>query len=95
MLAREGNDRLVGTFAILQVGPEGVEVPDTALDAPGYYHGPRLATNLAEGDDLVVEMIDHNLGLKPYCVIVAFHVVAQLLVGSADVELGVSLDGLD
>jgi hypothetical protein len=40
-------------------------------------------------------MIDHNLGLETDGGIVAFHVVPQILVRAADIELRIAFDGFD
>ena len=40
-----------------------MEVLDRALDAVGDHHHPRRAADLFLGDDLLVEVVDHDLGL--------------------------------
>jgi hypothetical protein len=89
VLAREGDDRLVGTLALRQVRLEGVEVLDGPLDAARDHHRPRLPANLAGRQHLLVEVVHHDLGLEPDGVVVALDVMAQLLLCLAGVELGV------
>ena len=50
---------------------------------------------MLRADDLLVEVVDHDLGLQPDGVLVALDVVAQLLAGALGVELRIGLDGLD
>ena len=95
VLAGEGDDRLVGALALDEVVADRVEVLDRSLDAAGDDHRPRLAADLAEADDLVVEVVDHDLGLQPDGMVVALDVAAELLLRPLDVELRVAFDCLD
>ena len=61
--------------------------------AAGGRQGPRLAVDLAAGDDLLVKVIDHDLGLAADSVVVPLDVAAQLLLGAFDVVFGVVLNG--
>ena len=89
--AREGDDRLVGALALLQVVADGVEVLDRALDPVGDHHRPRLSVDLALGDHLVVEVVDHDLGLEADRVLVPLDVAPELLAGLPDIELRIAL----
>ncbi len=95
MLAGEGDDGLVGALALGEIRLEGVEILDGPLDAAGDHHGPRLAADLAGRQHLLVEVVDHDLGLEPDGVVVALDVAAQLLLGLLGVELRVVLGLLD
>ena len=95
VLAGEGDDRLVGALALLQIVAERVEILDGPLDAAGHHHRPRLAADLVQGEHLLVEVIHHDLGLEADRVVVALDVAAQLLLRPLGVELGVAFDGLD
>ena len=95
VLAREGDDGLVGALALAQVVADGVEVLDRPLDAAGHDHRPRLAADLVQREHLLVEVVDHDLGLEPDGVVVALDVAAQLLLRPLGVELRVALDLLD
>jgi len=46
VFAGEGDDRLVRALALGEIGLEGVEILDGALDAAGDHHGARLAADL-------------------------------------------------
>ena len=61
---------------------------------PGDHHRSRLSADLLEADHLLVEVVDHDLGLQPDGVAVTLDVMAQLLVGASDVELWIGIDGL-
>ena len=50
---------------------------------------------LLERQHLLVEVVDHDLGLEADGVVVALDVAAQLLLGPLGVELRVALDRLD
>ena len=50
---------------------------------------------LFERDDLLVEVVDHDLGLEPDGMVMALDVAAQLLLRSLGVKLRVALDRLD
>ena len=95
VLAGEGDDGLVRALALDQVVADGVVVLDGPLDAAGDHHRPRLAADLVERDHLLVEVVDHDLGLEPDGVVVALDVAAQLLLRPLGVELRVALDLLD
>ena len=92
MLAGERDDGLVRALAFDQVVADGVVVRDGAVHTAGDHHRPGLAADLVEGEHLVVEVIDHDLGLEPDGVLVALDVPAQLLLGPLGVELRVALD---
>ena len=94
VLAREGDQRLVAALALLQVVADGVVVLDRALDAVGHHHRPRRAADLVLRQHLVVEVVDHDLGLELDRVVAALHVAAQLLLRPAGVELRVVLHRL-
>ena len=79
VLAREGDDGAIGTLALDEVVPDRVVVLDRPLDPARHHHRPRLAADLVEGEDLVGEVIDHDLGLKPDGVVVALDVSPELL----------------
>ena len=81
MFSREGDNRLIGAFAFLQVFAEGMIVLDGPLDAAGDHHRPRLAADLVQADHLLMEMIDHDFGLESNGVIMGFHIAAQFLLG--------------
>ena len=66
-----------------------------ALDTAGDDHRPGLAADLVQRQHVVVEVVDHDLGLEPDRVVVVLDVAAELLVGLARVELGVAFDRLD
>ena len=91
VVAREGDDGPVGALALVQIVADGMEVPDGALDAVGDDHRPRLAADPVLGDDLLVEVVDHDLGLEADRVVVALDEAPQLLLRLAGVELGVVL----
>ena len=94
-LAGERDDRAVGALALDEVGADRVEVLERALDARADDHRARLAADLVQGEHLLVEVVDHDLGLDADRVVVALDVVAELLACPLDVELRVGLDGLD
>ena len=71
-----------------------MEVLDRQLDAVGHDHRARLAADLVLGQHLLVEVVDHDLGLQADRVIVALDEAPQLLLGPPDVVLGVVLDHL-
>lgn len=56
-----------------------MEILDGALDAAANHHRPRLPANLSGGHDTFMEVVDHNFGLEPDCVVVAFNIAAQFL----------------
>ena len=72
-----------------------MEVLDRPLDAAGDDHRPGLAADLVQREHLLVEVVDHDLGLEPDGVVVALDVAAQLLLGPLGVELRVVFDRLD
>ena len=63
MLAGEGDQGLVAALALGQVVADGVVVLDGTLYAVGHHHRPRRAADLALREHLVVEVVDHDLGL--------------------------------
>jgi hypothetical protein len=79
VLARECDDRFVATLALGEVVADRMEVLDRALDAARHHHRARLAADLVQRQHLLVEVIDHDLGLEPHRVVVGLHVAAQLL----------------
>src|SRR6266851_1767924 len=89
MLPREGNDRAVGALPINEVVTDGLEVGDCSLDTRGHDHGACLSADLFECDYLLVEMVDHNLGLEPDSMLVAFDVPPQLFLGPFSIKFGV------
>ena len=90
VLAGERDDGLVGALALAEVVADGVEVLDRALDAARHDHRPRLAADLVQRQHLLVEVVDHDLGLEPDGVVVALDVAAQLLLRALGVELRVA-----
>ena len=86
VLAGKGDDGLIGALALFEIVLEGVEILDGPLDTVGDDHGPGLAADLAMADDLLMEMLDHDLGLLADGVLVGFHVAPQLLLGLLGVE---------
>ena len=58
-------------------------------------HRARLAADLVQRQHLLVEVIHHDLGLQVDGVVMALHVVAELLLRALGVELRVVLDLLD
>jgi hypothetical protein len=66
-----------------------VEVLDSPLDAAADDHRPRLSADLSGRHHLLVEVVDHDLGLEPDGVLVAFDIAAQFLLRIAGVELRV------
>ena len=92
MLAGESDDRPVRALPLLEIVAEGMEVLDRPLDAAGHDHGPRLAADLVQRHHLLVEVVDHDLGLEADGVVVALDVAAQLLLRPFGVELRVALD---
>ena len=63
--------------------------------AAGDHHRPRLAADLVQRQNVVMEVVDHDLGLEPDGVVVVLDEAAQLLVGLASIELGIAFDRLD
>ena len=94
MLARKGDDGLIGALALLQIFPEGVEILDGPVNAAGHDHGPRCAADLAVRDHLVVEMVDHDLRLFADGMVMGFDIAPQLLLRPLGVELRVILHRL-
>ena len=72
-----------------------MEVLDRPLDAAGHDHRAGLAADLVQREHLLVEVIDHDLGLEPDRVVVALDVAAQLLLRPLRVEFRIALDRLD
>ena len=68
----------------------------SARNAIGNYHGPRLTAELALRQYLVVEVVNHNLGLETYGVFVALNETPQvtrtLSVADGGLDLGVLPD---
>ena len=94
VLAREGHDGLVPALALRQVVADGVEVLDRALDPGGDHHRPRFSADLVLRQNLLVEVVHHDLGLEADRVVVTLDIAAQLLLRLVDVELRVVLDRL-
>ncbi len=82
------------SLALGEVGADCVEVLDGPVNSVRHDHGAGLTTDLVKRDDLLVEVVDHDLPLHADSVLVPFHVLAQLLVRPADVELGIALHSL-
>ena len=91
MLAGESDDGLVRALPGLQVVADGVEVLDCTCDAVGDHHRPRFAADPPLSDDLVVEVVDHDLRLQPDRVVVPLDEASQLPLRLLDVELRVVL----
>ena len=87
MLSREGHDCFVRALALRQVSVERIKVLDGPLDTAADHHRPSLPADLASGNHLLVEVVYHDLGFQPNCVIVALHVLAQFLLRPLGVEL--------
>jgi hypothetical protein len=62
------DDGLIGAAAFLQIGADGVEIVDGALDAARDHHGAGLAADLVEADDLFVEVVDHPANYSSHSV---------------------------
>jgi hypothetical protein len=84
MLTRKRDDRPIGALPFSQVAADGVEILDGALDPARDHHGPRLPTDLVQPDNLLVEMVDHYLGLELDGVVVTLHV--EMIDASAKLE---------
>ena len=95
LLTRERDDRAIGALAVDEVRLERLVVLHRALDAARHDHRAGLTLDLLERDHLLVEVVDHDLGLEADRGVVALDVAAQLLARPLHVELGVALDGLD
>ena len=69
----EGHDCPVLALSLLQVVANGMEVLEGALDAVGDHHRPRprQRRSCIIRDDLLVEVVDHDLGLEADRVVVA------------------------
>ena len=91
VLAGEGDQRLTAALALGQVVADGVVVLDRALDAVGDHHRPCRAADLVLRQHLVVEVVDHDLGLEADRVVAPLHEAAQLPLRLAGVELRVVL----
>ena len=91
MLAGKGDDGLIRALALHEIRLEGVVVLDRPLDAAGDHHRPRLSADLPGGHHLLVEVVDHDLGFEPDCVVVALDIAPQLLLRLLRVELRVVL----
>lgn len=88
-LAGEGHNGPVAALAFLQIIADGVKVLDGALNAVGDKHGLYLAADLVLSQDLLVEVIDHDLGLEANGMVVALDKASQLLLGFLRIELRV------
>ena len=71
-----------------------MKILDGALNAIGDHHRSRLAADLVLREDLLVEVIHHDLGLEANGVIVPLDKSTQLALRLPGVELRVVLDGL-
>ena len=63
VFTREGHDGLALVLALFQIGIEYVVVLHCAFDAARHHHPTGLATDQALGQHLIVEVVDHDLGL--------------------------------
>ena len=72
MLAGERNDSLIRAFAFFQIVADRMEVLHCLPDTAGNHHCPCLSAYFALGQNLFVEVIHHDLGPEPDCVVVAF-----------------------
>src|SRR6266404_4584656 len=91
---REGDDRLIGAFALDQIGTHCLIVLDRTLDAGGDDHRTGLSADFVQRHHLLVEMIDYDLSLEADRMVVAFDVTAELLGGTLRVEFRVGLYSL-
>ena len=91
MLAREGDDGLIGTLSLLQILPEGVKILDDTVNPAGHHHGARRSADFAMGLHLVVEMIDHDLRLLSNGMVVGLDIASEFLLRPLGVELRVVL----
>ena len=69
-----------------------MEILDRALDAIADHHSPRLSADLTRGDDLLMEVVNHDLALQPDRMVVALHIPPQLLLGLLSIELRIAFD---
>src|SRR5262249_33528081 len=95
VLTRERDDRPVWTLALDEMLADRVVVLDRPFDTARNPHRPRLTANFVKSEYLLVELINHNLGLEPNRVVVAFNVAPELFLRPLGVELGISLHCLD
>ena len=94
VLPGEGDQGLIAALALGQVVADGVVVLDGTFYPVGHHRCPRRTADLALCQHLVVEVVDHDLGLEPDRVIAALHKPAQLSLRLLDVELRVILHRL-
>ncbi len=93
MLAGESHNRLPRAPDLFQVVLKGMKILDRPANAARDDHRPRLPADLSFGNHLGVEVVHHNFGLFPDCVLMALHVSAQFPLRLLRVELRVFLDG--
>ena len=92
VFAGKGDDCGIWAFTLAQIALEGVEVLDGPRNPARYHHRPRLSTDFTPRNHLLVEVIDHDFGLLPDRVVVAFDIAANLFARPVAVEFGVILD---
>src|SRR5271165_4923257 len=80
VLSREGDDGLIGALALAQIALDLIEILNGALDAASHHHGASLATDLAGGNYLLMEVVDHDFRFQADRMVMALDVAAQLLV---------------
>ena len=95
VLAGKGDDSAVGAVALHQIGANGFVVADGELDAARHHHRPRPAPYLLQAGYLLMEVVDHDLGLEADGVVVVLDIAAQLFSGALHVELRVAHHRLD
>ena len=87
MLTGKGDDRLVWTLALCQVISDSVVVADGVLNIPCHHHGPGLPADLLKADDLLVEVVHHDLGLEADAMTVAVSPIRDRA-GEHDTRMG-------
>src|SRR5207245_1399601 len=92
MLPRERYDGLVRALPFREVRLDGMEVLDRPLDPACDHRRPCLPADLAQPNHLLMEVVDHDLGLEPDGMLVALHIPPKLLPRPLDVELGIAGD---
>src|SRR5271163_860410 len=95
MLAGERNDGLVWAFALGKVALEGMEILDRPLNTAAHHHCSGLTTDLSGRDDLLVKVVDHDLGFEPNCMVMALDILPELLLCFLGVEFRIVVCFLD